>query len=281
MPSTYAHYRAGENVRRQLSGEMRRAVEAYPQLYHIGLHGPDILFYYKPYSRNRINRIGYAMHEKSGASFFSFAAKVVKQQMPQEAYLAYVYGFLCHFALDVTCHGFIGRKMAESGLSHAEVEVELDRALLARDGLNPVREHLARHIVPSAENAAVIQAFYPGVSAGEVQQALRGLVFYSDLLRAPSQLKRQALFLGFRALGCWRDMHGMVIRYKADPRCADSTQTLLGLYEKGEALALRLIEAYGAYLAGRAPLDDVYRYNFESRIPGDEGEQYEVQIDEV
>ena len=55
---------------------------------------------------------------------------------------------------------------------------------------------------------------------------------------------------------------------------------LLELYEQGEALALRLAEEYGAYLSGAAPLDAVYRFNFESEKTADEGEQDEIQTDE-
>lgn len=267
MPATYAHYRAGQNVRRQVGAEAQRVIGAYPELYNIGLHGPDILFYYQPLTSNRVNRVGYAMHEKSGAAFFTYAAKVLKNHPGQEAYLAYVYGFLCHFALDVSCHGLIGEKMAESGLSHAEVEVELDRELLAMDGYDPVRKKLTGHFIPSQKNAAVIEAFYPGVSAQEVYKALRGFVFYNDLLRAPSQIKRQTLFAAFRLAKCYDSMHGMIIRYEKDPRCADSTEKLVKLYGQGEQLAVRLIESYGAYLAGETLLDEIFRYNFESHLP--------------
>ena len=280
MPSTYAHFKAGQAVRAQLQGDARRVVEAHLPLYQIGLHGPDILFYYKPYGKNRVNRTGYRPHEKSGASFFSFAAKALRSHPQPDAALAYLYGVVCHFALDVTCHGYIAAAMARTGLSHAEVEVELDRALLARDGMDPVRAHLAGHIAPTRENAAVIQDFYPGVSAEEVYKALRGFVFYSELLRAPSPLKRRALMAAFRAAGCWREMHGMVVNYRPDPRCVESTARLLELYEQGEALALRLAEEYGAYLSGAAPLDAVYRFNFESEKTADGGEQDEIQTDE-
>ena len=267
MPSTYAHFRAGQRLRAQLAGAPKAAVEAHPELYNIGLHGPDILFYYEPYHKKHVSTAGYRQHEKSGASFFSFAAKVVRQGAGRAEDLAYLYGVLCHFALDVRCHGLIGEKMAQSGLSHAEVEVELDRALLARDGFAPASAHLVGHIVPSRRNAVVIEKFYPGVSAAEMEKALRGFVFYGELLRAPSPLKRQALFAALRLAGCYRDIHGMVVRTAADPRCADSTEKLLTLYERGEALALHLIEEYEAYLAGTAPLDETLRWNFESRLP--------------
>ena len=78
MPSTYAHFRAGQRLRARLTGTPKAAVEAHPELYNIGLHGPDILFYYEPYHKNRVSAVGYRQHEKSGASFFSFAAKAIR-----------------------------------------------------------------------------------------------------------------------------------------------------------------------------------------------------------
>ena len=171
------------------------------------------------------------------------------------------------FALDVRCHGLIGEKMVQSGLSHAEVEVELDRALLTRDGFAPASAHLVGHIVPSHRNAAVIEKFYPGVSAAEGWKRPCGVCVLQRIAARASPLKRQALFAALRLAGCYRDIHGMVVRTAADPRCADSTAKLLTLYEQGETLALRLIGEYEAYLAGKAPLDEMLRWNFESRMP--------------
>ena len=75
MPSTYAHFRAGQRLRARLTGTPKAAVEAHPELYNIGLHGPDILFYYEPYHKNRVSAVGYRQHEKSGASFFPLRPK--------------------------------------------------------------------------------------------------------------------------------------------------------------------------------------------------------------
>ena len=62
MPSTYAHYCFGKAVYRRLPQEIQEEIKAYSPLYMTGLHGPDILFYYKPLKSNDINRIGYGMH---------------------------------------------------------------------------------------------------------------------------------------------------------------------------------------------------------------------------
>ena len=48
MPSTYAHYRMGQEVIKQVSAPAHDIIMKHKQLYDIGLHGPDILFYYHP-----------------------------------------------------------------------------------------------------------------------------------------------------------------------------------------------------------------------------------------
>lgn len=70
MPSTYAHYRMGQEVYRNLTGKPKQIIEKYKELYDIGLHGPDILFYYKPLFANPVNQVGYAMHDRPGIEFF-------------------------------------------------------------------------------------------------------------------------------------------------------------------------------------------------------------------
>lgn len=50
MPSTYAHYRLGQEVLKNLPAKEKRLIEQHKELFDIGLHGPDILFYYKPYT---------------------------------------------------------------------------------------------------------------------------------------------------------------------------------------------------------------------------------------
>ena len=59
MPSTYAHYRFGKDVLGRLPAKQKQDIQAHPDLYNIGLHGPDLLFYYKPISHNPVNQLGF------------------------------------------------------------------------------------------------------------------------------------------------------------------------------------------------------------------------------
>ena len=47
MPTTYAHYKFGKEVMSALPRPLQNSIENKRALFDIGLHGPDILFYYK------------------------------------------------------------------------------------------------------------------------------------------------------------------------------------------------------------------------------------------
>lgn len=273
MPSTYAHYRMGQEVRRQMKKKEKTIIENYLDLFQIGLHGPDILFYYHPLTDNSVNRVGFGLHEKSRYSFFERATKVVKEHGCDQAYLAYVYGVICHFALDVTCHGYVDEKIRMSGISHGEIEVEFDRELMVRDGFNPISHRLTNHIKSSSETANVIKDFYDGISETQVDKALKNMNFYNDLLLAPSRIKRNFIYALLKVSGNYKEMHGLIVNYKKNERCADSTQKLMELYETAKNLAVRLIQEYQTYMMGEADLDYIYNYTFGSKYVGEQGRE--------
>ncbi len=268
MPSTYAHYRMGQEVRSQLDGREKEIVELYPELFLIGLHGPDILFFYKPLIPNRVNLIGHRMHKRPGKEFFERAAGKIKEQEDSTPFLAYIYGFICHFALDEACHGYVDEKMRKSRISHTEIEMEFDSMLMRRDGLDPLRHKPTKHIIPSAENAKVIHVFFPQASIAQVQKALRGTIAYNNLLVAPSKRKRMLIYAVMTVTGCYRKLRGLIANYQPNPRCEDSTEKLWLLYQEAEELALSLIREYSGYLKGKQELSSVYRYTFGSQLIG-------------
>ena len=53
MPTTYAHDLFGKMVYHRLDPEIQEKIKKYQTTYQIGLHGPDILFYVRPFHKNR------------------------------------------------------------------------------------------------------------------------------------------------------------------------------------------------------------------------------------
>lgn len=254
MPSTYAHYKFGKTVLEQYPAPLAKIVREHRQLYNIGLHGPDILFYYRALTNNPVNAVGFGMHAKSAREFFAPAKQAYAAAEDKGAALAYLLGFVCHFALDSACHGYIENKIAVSGVTHTEIESEFDRSLLLQDGREPLSAKLTYHIVPSEKNARVIAPFFAGVSAKQVQKALRSMLFYNELLRAPHQPKRGFVRLCLRLTGNFKEMHGMMLAKQPIPACEDSCLRLSKLMDKAVVRCVLLSENVAAYVKGEEEL---------------------------
>lgn len=274
MPSMYAHFVFGKKVYQKLPRDVKKIIKEHRELYFIGLHGPDIFFYHKPLGKDPVKRLGSDMHDKPGADFFAPAAQVIRTYLDEngeflpgrkhvgEDMLAYILGFLCHFSLDTVCHGYIENKIRLSGVSHTKIEAELERTLLEKDGFDPVAHRLTAHIVPSLYNGMVMAPFFPGLEARQIKEALESLVRYNDLLMAPHFWKRWLIYGVLAISGNYKELHGLVIRKKADPKCKDSCLRLEKLMEKAVELCLGLTENYLDVLKHRAGLDERFQQTF-------------------
>ena len=100
MPTTYAHYKFGKEVISALPRPLQSSIENNRELFDIGVHGPDLLFYYKALMKNPVNTQGYELHDKMADEFFNNAIEVIKKAEDPAAARAYIYGFICHYALD-------------------------------------------------------------------------------------------------------------------------------------------------------------------------------------
>lgn len=254
MPSTYAHYKFGKAVLEEYPADLARIARENRQLYNIGLHGPDILFYYRALTSNPVNAVGFGMHARPAREFFAPAKEAYAAAADKDAALAYLLGFVCHFALDSACHGYIENKIAVSGVTHTEIESEFDRFLLQKDGRDPLSARLTYHIVPSGRNAAVIAPFFMGVNEAQVQKALRSMLFYNELLRAPHQPKRGFVRLCLRLTGNFKEMHGMMIAKQPIAACQDSCLRLAKLTDGAVGRCAALSENVAAYVRGEAEL---------------------------
>ena len=261
MPSAYAHYRFGAQMLEKLPDSLRRRIEPHRALYDIGVHGPDILFYFHPLMHTEIRSGGNRMHERPGREFFEKAIVAIRsmQGVERARALAYVYGFITHFSLDSACHTCVEREKRRIGESHTEIEVEFDRRLLALDGC-PERCPV-EHIVANDLCAGVIAPFFDGVEQRQILHSLRSMRAYGRLLdtrmgwlqwlikRVCSKLDGSGELAGWMATG-------------RNPACDETCARLMQHWDDGVARATELMLEFEDALNGKTALSRAYDATF-------------------
>ena len=159
MPTTYAHDLFGKEVYKRLPPDMKALLRRHGDLYRIGLHGPDILFYYMV-SKNPVTQFGIEMHHEKARAFFEEGMRQVRRNN-DEALFAYLLGFGCHYILDSACHPYVNKMAAEGVIPHIVLEKEFDRVLMEETGKDPDYYYPACGIVPKMEYARVIHRSGP------------------------------------------------------------------------------------------------------------------------
>lgn len=260
MPTTYAHYRFGCDVFHQLPPTLQSLVQQHRTFYDFGVHGPDLLFYYNPFTRNRVNRLGSECHTRTGRSFFTQAVKAANASLRPAAATAYLLGVLCHFTLDRECHPYVGQK-EKDGVTHSAIEASFDRFLMEQDGLDPLRHRVTQHLHPSHASALEISAFYPPLSSGDILSAERSMLFFLNALIAPPGLKRTAIEGTLRRVGAG-SMADLLIPLEPNKACADSDESLFAHYQDALELAKVLVPELISFQAGRGELGPGFDHTF-------------------
>lgn len=262
MPTTYAHYTFGQEVLKLLNDDIKKIINENIDLFNIGLHGPDILFYYKALKSNPISKIGHNLHKLRADKFFENARNVIRNCEDQEAACSYILGFICHFMLDSECHPYI-RKKESIKLTHSAIETEFDRMFMVKNNLNPVSFKPTSHIVPKDYNALVISWFFEEVSKDEILNSLKSMKFYLNFLVAPNPLKRYLIILGLKLSGNYENMIGLLMNYKQEKKCIEINEKLYELYENAIKPTADIIREFNINISSNENLNVRFNKNFE------------------
>lgn len=199
MPANYAHYRFGKQVLPALSADVRQCIQRFRRMYDMGLHGPDIFFYFNPFMTTAVGDLGEKFHRQSGQEFFARACL----KADSEAARAYLYGLLGHYCLDSICHPFV-QKMEEAGeAGHVALESEFDRYLMAMDGIaQPHTYDLTRHMKLTRGECMTVAEFYPPATGANVSHSVKFMGFATRFLSGGNWEKREKLLKKLKPSVC-------------------------------------------------------------------------------
>lgn len=126
MPNIITHKIFAEEVLKSMTKhDIRSMIERHPQIFYIGSNGPDFLFFshikpWESYKSHALNRLGSAMHAHGINAFYETAIECIRAQKHEdvkELMSVYLFGHLCHWALDKTTHPYISIVQGTAGVS--------------------------------------------------------------------------------------------------------------------------------------------------------------------
>lgn len=143
MPNIITHKLFAQDVKQDLrKQDIKQIIEKHTHLFYIGSNGPDFLFFshikpWQAHKSHKLNRLGSRMHASHVNDFYRVAIDCIKQQKDMEtkdAMMAYLFGHLCHWALDKTTHPYIFHRTGNcKGVSagyHHRFESMMDTMML-------------------------------------------------------------------------------------------------------------------------------------------------------
>lgn len=265
MPATYAHYVFGKKVYARLPEKEKQVICRGKDAFLLGLHGPDLLFYYYPISMNRINQQGTGMHKEIAAEFFERGRKRYREKR-DSSLRAYLYGFLCHFILDSECHPYVNYYMEEHQVGHLEIETEFDRYLMSMDGRNPLEDIPVHHLVSRAHTREQISGMFDGVSPKQIDVCIRLFRFTVGFFVCGHPVKGKFLKVLSRITGQDKQIGGLIMDGTIHPACAESDRFLKDRMNHAVEIAADEIRKYSRALESGGLLSDRLYRNYEELI---------------
>lgn len=226
MPTTYAHYTFGIKVYNLLNSNAKHVIDKNKSLYLVGLHGPDILFYYKPLKSNNVVNLGRFIHRQTALKFYQNAKEQLALCPDNEAGITYLLGFLCHFMLDSECHPLVRHITKTKGFPHNKIEKEFDRLMMSREGLDPNSHKPTHHLVLNPRDEEVIACFYPGITPQQIDKSVKDMRQYLDLLVSPRKTKHSILKCALKLFGPDKGYDGLLMSREPQTDYLESSEDL-------------------------------------------------------
>ncbi len=262
MASIYTHFVFGQEVLKRLPTKYRNLIENYKNYYILGQQGPDFFYFYKPYS-DKGSKIGTKIHQSTCEIFLENSLSNIKYL--SEPQLVYLFGFLCHYALDIMIHPYVDNLEVELQFSHMEMETELDRYFMIRNRRVPFEVETYKLIPCTPEitgNISPLFAYYNGGDPNIVRKSIEEFRKYKKLLHSPSRRKEKMIFFIMKRLGLYPKFKGQVLSHIPDKRSSTSNDILAKRFFEAIPVAGHLIENFYNYYNYNSPLSHYFSYNF-------------------
>ena len=262
MPAYYAHRRFGELVTEQLPGEMRDIIGAHREVFLLGCQGPDIYFFYRPWSKNEVNLYGERLHDEPAKGLIERGVKIIRRFGRESAKAAYVYGVVCHFALDSECHPYVDEMEEKLGVKHIEIEEEFEKYLMSRDGRNPFSTDLSRMVPTDRKTVDAVKPLYPEMTWRQTRESLLELRAIKKIVCQPTAGGQECINRLLKKAGLYEVHKGQMNQMVDNLKCLESNAGLAARFDAAVDVATDLIDQVNEAVDGKKELGVRFERSF-------------------
>lgn len=264
MASIYTHNRFGLLLKESLSKEYQKIIENYQDLYLLGQQGPDIFFFNLKTTMKK-GSPGMVIHEQSGKQYLDNIKDMLRKHPRNTAYAAYFLGSLCHYILDSKIHKTVEELKTEN-YTHLDIETELDRYYIIKDGYKGVDFHLENIIPQTKQVYEIVPSFYEkyeGASSKVVIDGIKGFSKIKKLFHAETSFKINLLSLALKIVRKEKKFSGLIMRLKPFEESVKSNEILSKIFDDTLKIAPKLIDNAFGYVYDNKELIDDFNINYD------------------
>ena len=184
-----------------------------------------------------------------------------------EKKLAFLFGFILHYALDRTGHKYVNEMVDKGVASHFTIEAEFDRMLMCMDGYDPLTHRVTEHIHPTLELAENVKQFFPGATTLDMYGTLRMQKFILSFMNLPTRYPRKLWMAVLDRIGMPK-FKDLFMSEEPDPRCFETNEVLNRILNDTVDEGVEFVTTLLDRLTGKLEWDDRFNWNFEGHYKG-------------
>lgn len=180
---------------------------------------------------------------------------------------AYLLGFICHFMLDSEAHTYVNEKAKEKGFNHLVMEMEFDRYLMKKDGIQPFLYPLWRHIRWDKQTLQAVYGVYRhfDLTPRDVKKSLQSMAFYKWLVTTGKTLRRLILRSLMLLSLHYRKLEGHMMDLIPKASAKETNPVLSKIYQNTLAPCRDIIIDFDKTFLNGKPLNPRFQTTFQKR----------------
>ncbi|KXO15802.1 zinc dependent phospholipase C family protein [Peptoniphilus sp. GNH] len=261
MASIYTHNRFGIEIIKSLNDNLRSIANTYRDLFLFGNQGPD-LYFFNVLEGMKKDAPGTYIHDRPGKDFIAKNKNLLKDKGLDSPYGAYMMGSICHFILDSHIHPYVNA-LIKGDYSHLDIESELDRYYMLKDGLDPFKFDLDK-LLPANSLAKYVFSFYDGYPHVTLKSTEKAIANFKRIKRIfkPTSLAKEKFFLTLLKLAGLSMFNGQVLRQVPFEEASNSNEILTKIFDNTLLEAPSLLKNALDFIFHDKTLDDKFNLNY-------------------